>query len=44
MLCKTRKRLIVEWALRDLGKPMGVSSYEARLVEALPKELRGRLP
>ncbi len=44
VLCKTRKRLIVEWALRDLGKPVGVSSYEVRLVEALPEELRGRLP
>ncbi len=44
VLCKTRKRLIVEWALRDLGKPVGVSSYEVRLVEALPDEWQGRLP
>ncbi len=44
VLCKTRKRLIVEYALRDLGKPVGVSSYDVKWVEALPEEWRGRLP
>jgi len=44
VLCKTKKRLIVEYALRDLSKPIGVSSYELKLVEALPIELQGRLP
>ncbi len=44
LLCKTRKRLIVEYALRDLGKPIGISSYELRLVDALPEGLEGRLP
>lgn len=44
VLCKTKKRLVVEYALRDLAKPIGVSSYEVKLVESLPKELQGRLP
>lgn len=44
VLCKTKKRLVVEYALRDLSKPIGVSSYELKLVDSLPDELRGRLP
>ncbi len=44
VLCKTKKRLLVEYALRDISKPIGVSSYEVKLVESLPEELQGRLP
>lgn len=44
ILCKTKKRFLVEYALRDLSKPIGVSSYEVKLVESLPEELQGRLP
>ena len=44
VLCKTRRRLVAEYALRDLGKPIGVSSYELQLVDALPERLEGRLP
>ena len=32
----------VEFALRDMNKPMGVSEYT--LVEALPENLKGALP
>jgi predicted nuclease of restriction endonuclease-like (RecB) superfamily len=34
--------LVVEYALRDIQKPIGVSSF--RITEALPAELRGSLP
>ena len=44
VLCKTKKRFVVEYALRDLAKPIGVSSYEVKLVDSLPEELQGRLP
>ena len=42
ILCKSRDRIIVEYALRDTAKPMGV--VEFRLVEKLPKRLKGSLP
>jgi hypothetical protein len=32
------------YALRDLAKPVGVSSYITKLVESLPAALRGSLP
>ena len=34
--------MIVEYALRDLSKPIGVSAYE--LTRALPEGLRGSMP
>ena len=36
--------MIAEYALRDVGKPIGVSRYVTRLVLELPEELRGALP
>lgn len=44
ILCKSRDKLTVEYALRDLRKPIGVSRYEVRLVKSLPKQLKGQLP
>jgi predicted nuclease of restriction endonuclease-like (RecB) superfamily len=42
ILCKNKKQLIVEYALRDSNKPIGVSEYQ--LTEILPHELEGSLP
>jgi predicted nuclease of restriction endonuclease-like (RecB) superfamily len=44
LLCKSKNRLVVEYALRDMGKPIGVAEWETRIVESLPDELRGILP
>jgi predicted nuclease of restriction endonuclease-like (RecB) superfamily len=44
LLCKERDRLTVEYALRDLKKPIGVARWQTKLVEALPKNLKGSLP
>ncbi len=45
LLCKdTKNRLKVEYALRDVKKPIGVAEWQTRLVESLPKNLRGSLP
>jgi len=44
VLCKTKKQVVAEYALRDLANPVGISSYVTKLVESLPKELRGSLP
>jgi predicted nuclease of restriction endonuclease-like (RecB) superfamily len=42
ILCKEKRRTIVEYALRDAHKPIGVAVY--RIVKRLPKELKGQLP
>lgn len=41
---KSKKQLIVEYALRGFCKPMGVADWETRLTETLPEELKGSLP
>jgi predicted nuclease of restriction endonuclease-like (RecB) superfamily len=42
LLCRDKNNIEVEFALRDMSKPMGVSEYT--LVEALPDNLKGSLP
>ncbi|WP_216322754.1 PDDEXK nuclease domain-containing protein [Deinococcus aestuarii] len=42
LLCRTQNKVIAEYALRGVDRPLGVSTYE--LAEALPQELRGQLP
>ena len=42
ILCKDKSRTIVEYALRDARKPMGVATYQIR--KKLPKALQGQLP
>lgn len=42
ILCKTKNRLTVEYALRDMSKPIGVAEY--KLVRAIPKKLKASLP
>ena len=44
ILCKTRNKVIAEYALRDLAKPVGVARYDTRLVESLPARLQSALP
>lgn len=42
ILCKEKRRTIVEYALRDARKPVGVATY--RLMKRLPRELQGQFP
>jgi predicted nuclease of restriction endonuclease-like (RecB) superfamily len=44
LLCREKNRVVVEYALRHLKRPIGVASWETKLVEKLPKELHGILP
>ncbi|MFA6091660.1 MAG: PDDEXK nuclease domain-containing protein [Elusimicrobiota bacterium] len=44
LLCRSKNRLVVEYALRGLKKPIGVAHWETCIVKALPKELKGVLP
>jgi len=42
ILCKGKKKTAVEYALRDVNKPIGVSTYQMR--STLPEPLRSSLP
>jgi predicted nuclease of restriction endonuclease-like (RecB) superfamily len=44
LLCRGKNELVVEYALRDQRRPMGVADWETQLVEKLPDSLRGSLP
>ncbi|AUB80281.1 PDDEXK nuclease domain-containing protein [Candidatus Thiodictyon syntrophicum] len=42
ILCQTKDRILAEYALRDINKPIGVADYE--LTRALPAALASTLP
>jgi len=42
IICKTKRRTVVEYALKNAGSPMGVANYS--LSKILPKSLKGMLP
>ncbi|MDQ6969238.1 MAG: PDDEXK nuclease domain-containing protein, partial [Mariprofundus sp.] len=42
LLCKKKDRLVAEYALSDIQKPMGVSEYQ--LTQSLPENLQSKLP
>jgi len=42
ILCKTKNRVVAEYALRDINKPIGIAEYKT--TELLPENLRGSLP
>lgn len=42
ILCKSKNKMIVEYALRNTSKPIGIASYH--LTTSLPKNLKGSLP
>jgi hypothetical protein len=42
ILCKGRNEVIVEYALRDSAKPLGVAAY--RVSPQLPKQFEADLP
>ena len=42
LLCKSKNKVIAEYALRNMRAPMGISEYT--LAKSLPKELKANLP
>lgn len=42
ILCKGKNQVVAEYALRDMGKPIGVAEH--RLTTALPDQLKDQLP
>ncbi len=44
LLCRSKQQLVVEYALRDLKKPVGVAGWETTLAKVLPDGFIGSLP
>ncbi|OQY03508.1 MAG: hypothetical protein B6I22_11420, partial [Desulfobacteraceae bacterium 4572_123] len=42
LLCKSKNKIVAEYALSDIHKPMGVTEYQ--LTQVLPEELKSSLP
>lgn len=42
IICKERNKIVAEYALRGLNKPIGISEYQ--LTEKLPAALKEKLP
>jgi predicted nuclease of restriction endonuclease-like (RecB) superfamily len=42
LLCKKKDKIEVEYALRDMNKPMGITEY--RLSDAIPENIKAKLP
>lgn len=42
LLCKSRSKIVAEYALKGIEKPIGISEYE--LTKAIPEKLKGSLP
>jgi len=42
ILCRDKNKIVAEYALKDMTKPIGVSEY--RLFDDVPKELQNTVP
>lgn len=42
LLCKSKSKIIAEYALRGMSQPIGIAEYE--LSKAIPEDLKSRLP
>lgn len=42
ILCQSKNKITVEYALRDIHKPLGVAAYQ--LLSELPEALQNELP
>lgn len=42
LLCKSKNKVVAEYALRDKAQPLGVAEYQ--LLASLPPELKTSLP
>jgi predicted nuclease of restriction endonuclease-like (RecB) superfamily len=42
LICQDRNKVLAEYALKDINKPIGVTQYE--LTESIPDNLKGSLP
>ncbi|MCD8539954.1 MAG: PDDEXK nuclease domain-containing protein [Leadbetterella sp.] len=42
LLCQEKNKIVAEYALKDLNKPIGISAYE--IAESIPSNLKASLP
>jgi predicted nuclease of restriction endonuclease-like (RecB) superfamily len=42
LLCKTKQKVVAEYALKDISKPMGISEY--KIGDSIPEKLKTALP
>lgn len=42
ILCKTKNKIVAEYALRDTNKPIGIAEY--KIGAMLPEDIKGKLP
>jgi len=42
ILCKSKNKVVAEYAIRDLGKPVGIAEY--RVSNRLPRQFHNQLP
>ena len=42
IVCKTKDRLVAEYALRDSSKPIGIAEYQ--IMQQLPENIKGEMP
>jgi predicted nuclease of restriction endonuclease-like (RecB) superfamily len=42
LICKERNKVVAEYALRNLHKPIGITEYQ--LTQSIPENLKGNLP
>lgn len=43
ILCKAKNKVVAEYALRDIEKPLAVTTYVTRLIQSLPESLAKEL-
>ena len=44
ILCKTRSKIVAEYALRNVRSPMSIARYTTKWVASLPAEFKDSLP
>ncbi|MCF2498173.1 PDDEXK nuclease domain-containing protein [Dyadobacter chenhuakuii] len=42
LICQSKDQVVAEYALKDITKPIGISSY--KLTDSIPENLKGKLP
>ena len=44
LLCKTKKKITAEYALRNMNRPIGIAEYTIKIINRLSKEMKKNLP
>lgn len=44
LLCKTKKKITAEYALRNMNRPIGIAEYKTKIINELSKDMKSKLP